>query len=112
MPVQVTEEAGGDWPLCPPLEIPSAPWLTQLRSSEVAVTEAQRTQESAWCVPLCCHHAMAVTAPFGIVPALLITVWAAGPNPLAQAQGQARPKTALVFAEFAIVLPLHMALEP
>lgn len=52
-----------------------------------------------------------ITLPFWVVPVLLITVWAAGPNPLPQEQGQAQQKTSLVSAEFTIVLLLHMALE-
>ena len=52
-----------------------------------------------------------ITLPFGVVPVLLITVWAACPNPLPSEQGQAWQKTSLVLAEFTIVWLLHMALE-
>lgn len=49
--------------------------------------------------------------PLGVVPVVLITVWAACPNPLRSERGQARQRTALVPAEFTIVRLLHMALD-
>lgn len=54
---------------------------------------------------------MANRSALWVVPALLITLWAGSLHVLPQERGQARQKTALVFAQCLVVLRMHVALE-
>lgn len=71
-------------------------------------TGQSRNSQPGVCRP---HLPGPIALPFAVVPVLLITVWAACPNPLRSEQSQARQKPSLVLAEFPIVGLLHMALE-
>lgn len=86
------------------------------RSPLVGAGDCRRSPEVAgilrmMCADSACHHAMANHSALWVVPALLIAVWAGCPHVLPQEQGQAQQKTALVPAQYLIVLLMHMALE-